>query len=116
MIFICAIVLAPCIASAQTTVQATEQEEKAYMALEAIPEIQKMIKDDTGKVWNLMMRTVKRPQEKFNYYWIEVGQENGQRFVTQFHFYIKPPAMDVFYLDTMTDSLYTPALWRAKGK
>lgn len=91
-------------------------EDSAYAALEAIPEIQHMIQIDTDARWPLSMRTVKSPSTDFNYYWIEVGHTNAQRFVSQFHFYIKPPAMEVYYLDPLTDSLFTPAQWREKSK
>lgn len=91
-------------------------EDSAYAALEAIPEVQYLIKTDTDSRWPLSMRTVKFPSADFSYYWIEVGHTNAQRFVSQFHFYIKPPAMEVYYLDPQSDSLFTPAQWRAKGK
>lgn len=100
--------------SAQLTKE--QWEDSAYAALEAIPEVQYLIKTDTGSRWPLSMRTVKFPSADFNYYWIEVGHSSAQRFVSQFHFYIKPPEMSVYYLDPLSDSLFTPAQWRAKGK
>jgi hypothetical protein len=89
-------------------------EDKAYTAIEAIPEIQQLIKNDTGKVWQLMMRTTRTPSANFKYYWIQVGQTNKERFYTQFNFYVDPKDFEVYLLDTKTDSIFTVPQWRLR--
>ena len=89
-------------------------EDKAYTAIEAIAEIQQLIKNDTGKVWQLMMRTTRTPSANFKYYWIQVGQTNKASFYTQFNFYVDPKDFEVYMLDTKTDSIFTVPQWRLR--
>ena len=91
-------------------------EDRAYEAIEKLPEIQQMIKNDTGKVWHLSMRTIKSPGGSFKYFWIQVGQTNSQRFYTQYNFYVDAKDMVVYMLDTQTDSVLTLTQWRLKEK
>ncbi len=82
-------------------------EDSAYAVIEAIPEIQALIKNDTDKVWHFTMRTTKVPSVTFKYYWIQVGKTNDLRFYTQFNFYVDPKNFEVLYLDTRTNKTLT---------
>lgn len=91
-------------------------EDSAYAVVESIPEVQDLIKYDTGKVWRLSMRTIDRPREGFKYFWIQVGQINNVRFYPQHNFYVNPSNFDVFYKDTVSDSLFTLSQIRERDK
>lgn len=82
-------------------------EDSAYAVIENIPEIASLIKNDTDKVWHFSMRTIKRPNTDFKYYWIQAGKVNEVRFFTQFNFYVDPKSFEVLYLDTRTNKTIT---------
>ncbi|QHS57780.1 hypothetical protein GWR56_20335 [Mucilaginibacter sp. 14171R-50] len=56
------------------------------------------------------------PNPTFNNYWgVQVGISNMDMFRTSFHFYVDPKTLNVYYLDTFTDSglqLLTLPQWR----
>lgn len=91
-------------------------EDSAYVVVESIPEVEELIKCDTGKIWHLSMRTIDRPREGFKYFWIQVGQTNNVRFYPQHNFYVDPATFDVFYKDTVSDSLFTLPQMRERDK
>lgn len=91
-------------------------EDSAYAVIESIPEVQELIKYDTGKVWRLSMRTIDRPREGFKYFWIQVGQISNVRFYPQHNFYVNPVNFDVFYKDTVSDSLFTLPQMRERDR
>ena len=82
-------------------------EDSAYAVIEKIPEIAALIKSDTDKIWHFSMRTIKRPNTDFKYYWIQAGKVNEVRFFTQFNFYVDPKSFEVLYLDTRTNKTIT---------
>jgi hypothetical protein len=52
------------------------------------------------------------PTNKFPYYWISVGEDNGSMFVTHSNFFVHPKSLQILYLDTVNDDTLTLGKWR----
>jgi hypothetical protein len=58
----------------------------------------------------------KRPDSKFKYYKVVVGDKGPDKFQAIFHFYVYPKTWSVFYYDVSSDSVFTLDQWRKSGK
>lgn len=81
--------------------------DSAYAVIEAIPEVQTLIKYDTSKIWHFSIRTISVPSYNIKYYWIQVGKENGQSFYPQIDFYVDPKTFTPLVFNTRTNKTMT---------
>lgn len=47
-----------------------------------------------------------RPNEEENYYWIQVGYDNGFRLVIEYNYYAYPKSNKIIRLNTVKDTLH----------
>jgi hypothetical protein len=81
-----------------------------YNKIEAIPEVKNLsYKKDSGK---LSILIVQRPNNKFKFYWVQVGIIHSDRFEPIFNFYVRPRSFDIYYYDTTIDLIETLKDWR----
>jgi hypothetical protein len=54
-----------------------------------------------------------KPSEtKIKYYWVKVGEDNGDNIVTHLNFYVDPKSEEVLFYDIMKDTLMSLEYWR----
>lgn len=49
---------------------------------------------------------------KLKYYWVKVGEDNGENTVTLLNFYVDPISENILYYDVVKDSLVKLEDWR----
>jgi hypothetical protein len=56
------------------------------------------------------------PTKDSNYYWVRVGEDNGDMFVVEYHFFVYPPKMLIKYYDVADDTVISLGEWRKRRK
>jgi len=81
-----------------------------FEKIKELPELKKL----SGKKYNgnISILIVQRPDNKFKYYWVQVGIIHPDRFEPIYNFYVKNPTLIIYYYDTSTDSIITLNRWR----
>jgi hypothetical protein len=57
-----------------------------------------------------------RSEKSFNYYWVKVWEDNGDAYVTYFHFYVNPKTLEIKFYDVVNDKLVDLKIWRKLHK
>jgi hypothetical protein len=65
-----------------------------------------------GKAKSLLI-IAKKPDKAEPYYWVQVGNNSGGRFIARYNFFVyKKKGLEVKFYDTMNDSIITLQEWR----
>lgn len=94
----------------------SNEELKIWDTIFNLPEVKSRIKyvdSITKGKRRLHISTSKKPDDKENFYWIQVSEDNGITTVTHFNFFVYPNK-EIKYYDTVTDSVLTLEEWRNK--
>jgi hypothetical protein len=93
-----------------------QKEDKAMRAVEALPEVKKLINSwkDTSSHITLMIEEY--PSLSFKYFWVKVGFSDQYIFTTIYHFLVQPQTYKVFYYSIVDDTILTLAQWRNQKK
>jgi len=103
-----------------TTLKTDSIEDLIYRKISALHEVKKISADiekaSKGKlhIAIIIQGTPKELKEK--YYWVQVGEDNEDRFVAYYNFYVYPDKMEIKYLDTVNDKIISLTKWRYKQK
>lgn len=97
-----------------------KNEDKIYKLILEIPEVKERgnyIEMKSNGKRHLQLMIAETPKEnKSNYYWIKVGEDNGTNFVTHYNFYIYTSNFEIKYFDTINDTIVSLDIWRKKIK
>jgi hypothetical protein len=84
--------------------------------LPEIKELQRRITFNRDTTHHIVLSVEKRPDSRFKYYKVLVGDKGPDTFQLIFHFYVDPKMLSVFYYDAPSDSVFTLEQWRKSGK
>lgn len=99
--------------TAQSMADSAKVEDSMMKIIFALPEVRKVIKQNAPTpVTGIVNR---KPDGGFKYYWVAVGLDSKPDFTTFFHFFVDPHTLQVSYLDTLSDSVWTLPYWRTKS-
>lgn len=94
----------------------SDEEIKIWDTISKLPEVISRIKyvdKATNGKRKLQISTFKKPDEKENFYWIKVSEDNGITIVAHFNFFVYPNNK-IKYFDTVNDSILSLEDWREK--
>jgi hypothetical protein len=95
-------------------------ENRALDSVFKVAEVQKLsnfIDSLSNHTRGVAMITRQKPEGQRNYYWIQVGDNNGLSFQPTYNFYVYPDNFEIKFLNTMKDdSLMTLTEWRKSDK
>ena len=83
--------------------------------LPEIKELERRILYNRDTTHHIVEAVEKRPDSKFKYYKVVVGDKGSDKFQPIFRFYVDPN-LSVFYYDAPSDSVFTLDQWRKSGK
>jgi hypothetical protein len=55
---------------------------------------------------------VETPNVNFDYFWVQVGNSNKERFEPLYNFYVTPKNYFMYFLDTLNDTIISIEDWR----
>lgn len=84
--------------------------------LPEIKELKRRILYNRDSTHHIVLAVEKRPDAKFKYYKVVVGDKGPDKFQAIFHFYVDPGASSVCYFDAPSDSVFSLDQWRKSGK
>jgi hypothetical protein len=96
----------------------TVAEEKAFDVVRQLPEMYKFFKlvDSVNKGQrHAMLMIGSTPTKEEPYYLIQVGEDNGMVFVTEYNFYVYYPSLRIKFYDTVHDTAISLKEWRKRG-
>lgn len=92
----------------------SSNDDTLYALVGKVSEVKKLIantnKTSPDKKVSIMI--VQRPDDKFVYYWMQVGIDDKIRFQPVYNFYIDAKTYNVTFYDTAKDSVITIDKWR----
>jgi hypothetical protein len=94
------------------------QEDKIIDRLYLLPEIKeknRYIDSFTNHKHGIAFITMKKPNSKSDYYWIQAGYNSDIRFEPYYNFYVYYPKMKIEVLDPSTDKVYSLKDWRKRN-
>jgi len=95
---------------------AISDEDKCVSLVEILPEVNSLadeISKNSKDKNHLTIWIAADPTEtKIKYYWVKVGEDNGDNIATLLNFYVDPKLEDVLYYDVVNDTLITLEEWR----
>jgi hypothetical protein len=83
--------------------------------LAEVKELERRITYNRDTTHHIVLAVEKRPDSKFKYYKVVVGDKGPDKFQPIFRFYVDPN-LSVFYYDAPSDSVFTLDQWRKSGK
>jgi hypothetical protein len=93
------------------------EEDKCVSLIEVLPEVNSLadeISKNSQDKNHLTIWIAADPTEtKIKYYWVKVGEDNGDNIATLLNFYVDPRHDEVLYYDVVNDSLVSLEFWRA---
>lgn len=84
--------------------------------LPEVKELERRILYNRDTTHHIVLAVEKRPDSKFKYYKVLVGDKGRDTFQPIFHFYVDPKNSSMFYYDAPSDSVFTLEQWRKSGK
>jgi hypothetical protein len=97
---------------------AISDEDKCVSMVEILPEVNSLadeISKNSQDKNHLSIWIAADPIEtKIKYYWVKVGEDNGDNIATLLNFYVDPRHDEVLYYDVVGDTLITLKEWREK--
>ncbi len=94
---------------------ATTIEKSVIDTVLALPEVKERadyIEQETKGQRHLIVLIAAEPDSINNYYWVKAGEDNGDAFVTHFHFFVYPDSMRIMYYDPVEDAELSLEEWR----
>ncbi len=92
------------------------EEDKCVSLIEVLPEVNSLadeIEKNSQDKNHLTIWIAADPSEtKIKYFWVKVGEDNGDNIVTLHNFYVDPKRDEVLYYDVVNDTLVTMEYWR----
>jgi hypothetical protein len=91
----------------------------AILQVKELPEVKELdrrITFNRDTTHYIVLTVEKRPDSKFKYYKVLVGDKGRDTFQPIFYFYVDPKKFSVFYYDAPSDSVFTLEQWRKSGK
>jgi hypothetical protein len=97
-----------------TNIEKSLGDDTLYALVGKIDEVKKLIEttNKTSLDKKVSVMIAKRPDEKFPYYWVQVGVDDKNRFQPVYNFYVNPKTSDIKFYDTVNDSVITIDEWR----
>jgi hypothetical protein len=84
--------------------------------LPEVKELERRITYNRDTTHQIVLAVEKKPDSRFKYYKVLVGDKGRDTFQPIFHFYVDPKMLSVFYYDAPSDSVFTLEQWRKSGK
>lgn len=92
-------------------------EDKCVSLIDTLPEIEALVDNiakNSQEKNHLTIWIAADPSEtKIKYYWVKVGEDNGENIATLYNFYVDPKLDQVLYYDVVNDTLITLEEWRS---
>ncbi len=82
------------------------------MALQEVKQRAHFIENETKEKRHLAVFIASEPDSVNSYYWIKVGEDNGDAFATHFNFFVYPDSMCIMYYDVVEDAEVSLEEWR----
>lgn len=96
---------------------AIAEEDKCVSIIDTLPEISALANNieekSKGKNHLTIWMAADPSETKIKYYWVKVGEDNGDNIATLFNFYVDPKHDEVLYYDVVNDTLITLEEWRS---
>ncbi len=84
-----------------------------------VPEVRAQVagfdKQTKGKR-NMQFMIAERPSANFNYYWVNVMEDNEFNYATDYHLMVDPKSRVVKFYDVVNDTIIDLVTWRKKNK
>jgi hypothetical protein len=93
------------------------RDDSLYKVIEQLAEVRRFIQKINlrGNTQKVQIMITKRPDQNFNFYWIQVGIDDNIRFQPVYNFYVSKNFQVNFY-DTQKDSVISLQKWRSDKK
>ena|SRR5690348_4727793 len=88
-------------------------DELIYKKVEELPDLKKIIAR-TDTVNKVMLLISSRPDKKNQYYWVQIGINNKQRFIPLYNLLFNPKLNEIKYYDPINDTIVSLEEWRKK--
>jgi hypothetical protein len=88
--------------------------------VEVLPEVNSLAEEiemnSNGKNHLTIWMAADPSETKIKYYWVKVGEDNGDNIATLMNFYVDPKQEEVLYYDIVNDTLVSLEIWRENLK
>lgn len=95
---------------------AISDEDKCVSMVEGLPEVNSLAdeieKNSKGKNHLSIWIAADPSETKIKYYWVKVGEDNGENVATLLNFYVDPKHDEILFYDMVNDSLTILDVWR----